>query len=68
MVCAWEASSPRLSLSVPLAPRPRHGRAVGTIRAMDPFAALGLPPGASAEEVSVAYRELAKRWHPHRLV
>jgi DnaJ domain len=33
---------------------------------MDPFAALGLPPGASAQEVSAAYRELAKRWHPDR--
>jgi hypothetical protein len=33
---------------------------------MDPFSVLGLPPGASPEEVSAAYRELAKRWHPDR--
>ncbi|HEX2104238.1 MAG TPA: J domain-containing protein [Solirubrobacteraceae bacterium] len=33
---------------------------------MDPFSVLGLPPGASAEEASAAYRELAKRWHPDR--
>jgi hypothetical protein len=33
---------------------------------MDPFVALGLPPGASPQEVSAAYRELAKRWHPDR--
>ena len=31
---------------------------------MDPFSVLGLPPGASPQEVSAAYRELAKRWHP----
>jgi DnaJ-like protein len=33
---------------------------------MDPFAALELPPGASAEEIGAAYRRLAKRWHPDR--
>lgn len=33
---------------------------------MDPFAALDLPPGASAEEIAGAYRRLAKRWHPDR--
>jgi hypothetical protein len=33
---------------------------------MDPFSTLGLPPGASPEEASAAYRELAKRWHPDR--
>jgi len=33
---------------------------------MDPFVVLGLPPGASPQEVSAAYRELAKRWHPDR--
>jgi hypothetical protein len=34
--------------------------------AMDPFAVLGLAPGASAEQVTAAYRRLAKRWHPDR--
>ena len=33
---------------------------------MDPFAALELPPGASAGEIAAAYRRLAKRWHPDR--
>jgi len=33
---------------------------------MDPFTALELPPGATAEEISAAYRALAKRWHPDR--
>ena len=33
---------------------------------MDPFAVLGVPPGASSEEVAGAYRGLAKRWHPDR--
>jgi DnaJ-like protein len=32
----------------------------------DPFAVLGIERGASAEEVSAAYRRLAKRWHPDR--
>jgi hypothetical protein len=34
--------------------------------AMDPFAALELPPGASAQDAGAAYRRLAKRWHPDR--
>jgi hypothetical protein len=33
---------------------------------MDPFAILGLAPGAAAQDVTAAYRELAKRWHPDR--
>jgi hypothetical protein len=33
---------------------------------MDPFAALEVPPGASAQEIGAAYRRLAKRWHPDR--
>jgi hypothetical protein len=33
---------------------------------MDPFAALDLPPGASAQDIAAAYRRLAKRWHPDR--
>jgi DnaJ domain len=32
----------------------------------DPFAVLGVEPSASPEEVSAAYRRLAKRWHPDR--
>lgn len=33
---------------------------------MDPHAVLGLPPGAKPDEVTAAYRVLAKRWHPDR--
>jgi hypothetical protein len=33
---------------------------------MDPYAALGLEPGASPDEVHRAYRQLAKRFHPDR--
>ena len=33
---------------------------------MDPFSVLGVPPGASPDEVAAAYRELAKAWHPDR--
>jgi hypothetical protein len=33
---------------------------------MDPFAILGIAPGAAERELSAAYRELAKRWHPDR--
>ena len=32
----------------------------------DPFAVLGVTPGASGEEIAAAYRRLAKRWHPDR--
>jgi hypothetical protein len=33
---------------------------------MDPHAVLGLDTGASIEEATRAYRELAKQWHPDR--
>lgn len=35
---------------------------------MDPHAVLGLAPGASPDEVTAAYRRLAKTWHPDRAV
>src|SRR5215207_2915333 len=38
----------------------------GHNRRMDPHAVLGLPAGANADQVTAAYRELAKRWHPDR--
>lgn len=31
---------------------------------MDPYAVLGLTPGATLDEASAAYKRLAKRWHP----
>lgn len=36
------------------------------MRRTDPYATLGLDPGASPEDVTLAYRRLAKRWHPDR--
>jgi hypothetical protein len=33
---------------------------------VDPFAVLGVAPGADEREVLAAYRELAKQWHPDR--
>jgi len=36
------------------------------MRDRDPFSTLGIPPGASPDEVAAAYRRLAKRWHPDR--
>jgi DnaJ domain len=36
------------------------------MRGVDPYAILGLAPGAAEPEVAAAYREQAKRWHPDR--
>jgi hypothetical protein len=33
---------------------------------MDPYAVLGVRPGSPASEITAAYREQAKRWHPDR--
>jgi DnaJ domain len=33
---------------------------------MDPYAVLGVTPGAPDQDVAAAYREAAKRWHPDR--
>ena len=33
---------------------------------MDPYAVLGVRPGAPDQEVAAAYREAAKRWHPDK--
>ncbi|MBA7666139.1 Chaperone protein DnaJ [subsurface metagenome] len=44
------------------------GQAAGGVeraaRAVDPYAVLGLPHSASAEEVEIRYRRLAKLFHP----
>ena len=32
----------------------------------DPYAVLGVEPGAPADELAAAYRSQAKRWHPDR--
>jgi DnaJ domain len=32
----------------------------------DPYAVLGVEPGARPDELAAAYREQAKRWHPDR--
>jgi hypothetical protein len=31
---------------------------------VDPYAVLGIDPGATPEEITAAFRRLAKRWHP----
>jgi hypothetical protein len=33
----------------------------------DPFAVLGVSPGASAEDIKAAYRRLVNRYHPDKL-
>ncbi len=33
---------------------------------MDPHGVLGLPPGATPDDVAATYRRLAKQWHPDR--
>jgi DnaJ domain len=33
---------------------------------MDPYAVLGVRPGSPEQEITAAYREQAKRWHPDR--
>src|SRR2546428_66582 len=34
------------------------------MQVMDPYALLGVAPGAGERELARAYRRLAKRWHP----
>jgi hypothetical protein len=33
---------------------------------MDPYAVLGVRPGTPQEDITAAYRDAAKRWHPDR--
>jgi hypothetical protein len=33
---------------------------------MDPHGVLGVPPGATPDEIAATYRRLAKEWHPDR--
>ena len=37
-----------------------------TVSVIDPYAVLGLTPGASGKQVKAAYRRLAMRYHPDR--
>lgn len=39
---------------------------LGHNEGVDPFALLGVTPDATADELSAAYRRLAKEWHPDR--
>ena len=36
--------------------------------AQDPYDVLGLAPGASQEDIRIAYRELASQYHPDKVV
>ena len=38
-----------------------------TMHAVDPYALLGVPPGAGERELAKAYKQLAKQWHPDRV-
>lgn len=49
-----------------VAGRPPAGREAPP-RGWDPYAVLGLEPGATADEVSRAYRTQMKRYHPDRV-
>jgi len=42
-------------------PAPAGTRHNGVV---DPYAVLGIDPGATPEEITAAFRRLAKRWHP----
>jgi DnaJ-class molecular chaperone len=51
-----------------LAPPSDVGRTRPAARAApDPYAVLGVPPGASGEEIAEAYRERIKEYHPDRV-
>jgi len=41
-----------------------HGKSGDPERAGDSLAVLGLPPGSAREEIRIAYRRLAMRYHP----
>lgn len=51
-----------------LAPPPDVDRPRPVDRAAsDPYTVLGVPPGASGEEIAEAYRERMKEYHPDRV-
>jgi DnaJ-domain-containing protein 1 len=47
--------------------RPGVRPAPGESPAWDPYAVLGVRPGASEEEIAQAYREQMRRYHPDRV-
>jgi uncharacterized membrane protein YkvA (DUF1232 family) len=56
----------RLTAAADGAARTRRSQPAGEPPA-DPYAVLGVEPGASLEEVTHAYREQMKRYHPDRV-
>ncbi len=50
-----------------LAPPSDAGRTRVDRAASDPYTVLGVPPGASSEQIGEAYRERMKEYHPDRV-
>ncbi|OLP94601.1 hypothetical protein AK812_SmicGene23371 [Symbiodinium microadriaticum] len=48
------------------APAARRGNFLGRASIQDPFAILGLKQSASSEQITCAYRSLARRYHPDK--
>ncbi|CAE7636701.1 dnaJ [Symbiodinium sp. CCMP2592] len=49
-----------------VAPAARRGNFLGRASIQDPFAILGLKQSASSEQITCAYRSLARRYHPDK--
>lgn len=48
-------------------PRPAPPKPTATNEVWNPYAVLGIPANASAKEITHAYREQMKRYHPDRV-
>jgi DnaJ-domain-containing protein 1 len=62
LVVAWRIVRPLLA-----APRAASRAQPADPMLRDPHVVLGVPPGASGEEITRAYRERMKEYHPDRV-